>query len=907
MEVITTHVNADFDAMASMIAARKLYPEAVLVFPGSQEQSLREFFVKSTIFLFGFKRLKDIDLDRVHRLVLVDTRQLSRIGKFEEVVRRPEVEIHVYDHHPDAEDDVRSDMKTVKPVGSTVTLLTGLIRERGIEITPEEATILSLGIYEDTGSFAFSSTTPEDFDAAAYLLRAGADLNVVADMLTRELSSEQITLLNELLHSARKYDIKGVEVCIATVSTYNYVGDFAVLVHKLRDMENLNVIIALARMEDRIYLVARSRLPQVNVGVVATHFGGGGHPTAASATIRDLTLIEAEDRLFEVLQSVIQPAPVARDLMSFPVIHIPASATIGDAAQIMVRYNINAMPVMDKNRVVGLINRQVLEKAIYHKIENQPIREYMNLDFSYVSPDATLVEIQQQLVGHQQRILPVMQEERLVGVITRRDLLKFLTSDESNTPKALHEKPGGSSWGKRRNVSSVIAELLPADTVRMLRGFGELAERLGYKVYAVGGFVRDMMLRHPSSDIDLVVEGNGIEFARIYAGENGIRTRAHKKFNTSLLIYPDGMRVDVASARLEYYPYPAALPVVEFSSLKMDLFRRDFTVNTLAVALNPGEFGQLIDFFGGSRDIKDKVIRVLHSLSFVEDPTRVLRAIRFEQRFGFRIEKQTANLIRNAVRLDLIQKMGGHRLFHELHHILMEDDPLPAFRRMAEFGLLAALSPDLRLDRKAESLFVRMREVISWYMLSFLEEPLEQWRVYLLGLLSLLPRGQAGDACRRLDLTESDLDRIEWTFANADKFLRGFFRLRDHLPSDIYRALQPFKAEELLFIMAGTQREEVLRHISRYFHRYRHATTELRGKDLKDMGIAPGPIYRAILDELLDARLNGVVRNLQEERAYVEEHFRDYLPVAPAGGDCECEPAGPGPGPGLDPGSGAGG
>lgn len=192
MEVVTTHINADFDAMASMIAAKKLYPEAILVFPGSQERTLREFFIKSAVYIYDFKRLRDVDLKQVHRLILVDTRQLSRIGKFEEIIHRPEVEIHVYDHHPDTSEDVKGHVSVVKPVGATVTILTQLIRERGIELTPEEATILCLGIYEDTGSFTFNSTTPEDFEAAAYLRRQGADLNVVSDMVTQELTAEQI-------------------------------------------------------------------------------------------------------------------------------------------------------------------------------------------------------------------------------------------------------------------------------------------------------------------------------------------------------------------------------------------------------------------------------------------------------------------------------------------------------------------------------------------------------------------------------------------------------------------------------------------------------------------------------------------------------------------------------------------
>ena len=184
MEVITTHINADFDAMGSMIAAKKLYPGALLVFPGSQERTLREYFIKSTVYIYGFKRLRDIDLEKVTRLILVDTRQSSRIGKFVDILNKPGLEVHVYDHHPDAEDDVRANVSIVKNFGSTVTLFSQLFLERGIEVTAEEATVMSLGLFEDTGSFTFSNTTPEDFEAAAFLLRRGADLNVVSDIIT---------------------------------------------------------------------------------------------------------------------------------------------------------------------------------------------------------------------------------------------------------------------------------------------------------------------------------------------------------------------------------------------------------------------------------------------------------------------------------------------------------------------------------------------------------------------------------------------------------------------------------------------------------------------------------------------------------------------------------------------------
>lgn len=893
MEVITTHVNADFDAMGSMIAAKKLYPDAILVFPGSQERTLREYFIKSTVYIYGFKRLRDIDIEEVTRLILVDTRQASRIGKFADILNKPDIEVHVYDHHPDAEDDIKANFSIVKPLGSTVTLFTHLFQERNIEVSPEEATIMSLGVFEDTGSFTFNNTTPEDFEAAAFLLKSGADLNVVSDMVTQELTAEQINLLNEMILSAKNYTLQGVDVCITMVSIDRYVGEFAVLVHKLRDIENLDVVFALARMDDRVYLVARSRIPEVNVSVIASSFGGGGHATAASASIKDLTLVQAEAKLLDLLRSHIHPYPTAENLMTSPAITTEPHLEIGEAELTMVRYNINAMPVLQDGVLVGLITRQVLEKALFHGLTHQTVAEFMHSDVATVPPNATLIEIQTHLVERHQRILPVIEDGKILGVITRRDLLDFMLSDHTEDPGVLYEEAALSHWSKRKNIQSVLSEQLPKNIIQMLKQFGSHAQGLGFRAYAVGGFVRDLLLRRSNLDIDIVVEGDAIEFARAFAEEHHIRCKFHRKFNTAMLIFPDGQRVDVASARFEYYQQPAALPIVEFSSLKMDLYRRDFTINVLAIALNPDEFGQLIDFFSGQRDIKEKIIRVLHNLSFVEDPTRILRAVRFEQRFGFKIGKHSAALIRNAVRMGLIQKLGGHRFFHEIQLVLEEQDPLPALRRMAEFGVMPVLAPGMVFDKKMEAVFARLKEVISWYRLSFLDEPLDRWWIYLLALFSELSREDVETAATRLLLTSAQRDRMLWTHENVSRLLRSFFLAQERKPSEIYRALQPFHPEELLFLMGKAEKEATRKAVSHFFHRYRNVQTEVKGKDLKELGIPPGKIYRVLLDELLDARLNGEVRTRTEEFQYlIEKHpelFSD--PVETTECKIQCEPA----------------
>ena len=269
---------------------------------------------------------------------------------------------------------------------------------------------------------------------------------------------------------------------------------------------------------------------------------------------------------------------------------------------------------------------------------------------------------------------------------------------------------------------------------------------MGYNAYVVGGFVRDLFLKFHNLDIDVVIEGDGIKFALEYAKQFEARVRTHSKFKTAVLIFPDGFKVDVATARLEYYESPAALPVVEISSVKMDLYRRDFTINTLAVKLNARHYGILIDFFGAQKDLKEKTLRVLHNLSFVEDPTRVFRAVRFEQRFGFKIGKLTANLIENALRIGGIDKLAPKRIFSEFYLILNEENPLPITRRLGELKILQAIDPDLVLSPKTELLLEEIRRILSWFNLLYLNEPCQRWLVFFLALTQPVKRPESGAA-----------------------------------------------------------------------------------------------------------------------------------------------------------------
>ncbi len=873
MDVITTHVNADFDSLASMLAAKKLYPNAVLVFPGSQERSLRDFFIHSTLYALEVERMKNIDLKQVRRLILVDTRQMSRIGKFSELVANPDVEIHIYDHHPPSSDDLHGAVEVIAEVGATTTLLLKLLCEKGIEISPDEATVMLLGIYEDTGNLTFPSTKEEDFIAAGYLVRKGANLNVLSNIITKELTSEQVFLLNDLIQSATRYTIHGIDVVIAQASVDRYIGDIAILVHKLKDMENLDVVFVFVRMEDRIYFIGRSRLDEVNVADVASEFGGGGHPTAASATIKGMSLVEAHDRLLKVLKETIRPKRFARDVMTFPVKTIDVERTLEEAAEMLTRYNLSILPVVHHAKVVGLISKQVVEKALHHGLHQSLVREYMTTEFQTISPETSFSRIRELIIGQNHGLLPVIEKDELVGTVSIGDIMRVLQEEmlkSAKGPSVLETQP---LYARKKIISKLMAERFPDRIHDLLVEFGKVGDLLGYSVYAVGGFVRDLLMRVENFDIDIVVEGDGIRFAEEFEKRFPCRIRTHKKFGTAIILFPDGLKVDVATARIEVYESPAALPTVERGSIKMDLYRRDFTVNALAIQLNPKSFGELIDFFGGLRDIKEKVIRVLHNLSFVEDPTRVFRAIRFEQRLGFQIGKHTQHLLRNAVRMGFLDRLSGGRVFGELLLILQEENPIPALKRMAEFHLFPVLHPQLKWEEAMENLFEQIRHVISWFNLLFLDEKYESWLIYFYALIDFLKEGEVDELCHKLAMNEKLRHKVIEGKRQADQALLQIFSWIqagvEPKRSEIYTLLAPLSTESKLFMMAKTSQVTTRRYISLYFTQLRDTKPLLRGRDLIQMGIKPGPTIRKALTDLLKARLDEQVITRQDEVDYI--------------------------------------
>jgi tRNA nucleotidyltransferase (CCA-adding enzyme) len=336
-----------------------------------------------------------------------------------------------------------------------------------------------------------------------------------------------------------------------------------------------------------------------------------------------------------------------------------------------------------------------------------------------------------------------------------------------------------------------------------------------------------------------------------------------------------GFRIDVATARRERYERPGALPAVEQSSLQRDLHRRDFTINTLAIRLEPEGFGELIDFFGGQRDLKDRQIRVLHALSFVEDPTRAFRALRFEQRFHFRVGKFTERLLRTAARH--LHSVSRGRILNELILTLEEAEVAAILRRMDRHDLLAALEPSLALDEACEERLARAVEMRSWFRLLYTGERLVAWLPAWLALTSALDEDASARLAVRLGLRGRLSDRIAASRRGAREGLRllaSLDRGEDRAPSAVAAALRGIPLEGLLWLMVLAEGEGVRRAVSRYLTAWRGVSPSLSGRDLMALGVPEGPAIGRALRDLRDARLDGEAGTREAEIAHVRAGLR---------------------------------
>ncbi len=870
--LITCHINADWDALAAIIAASKLYPNSLLVYPGSMEKELNAYFNDFINVFYSFVQIKEIDPEDIERIVIVDTCQASRVAHIEKFLQKDGIEVHIYDHHQKTNDCINSTLHKYKAYGSTCSILVQELKKQKIEISSQDATIIGAGIYEDTGSFKYSSTTKQDFNAAAWLYKRGMDVEAISALLKNNLTSTHIKVLHDLLANANMHALGNNCLTISQASADHFIGDFAVIVQRFMEMEVCDVLFAIGILADKIQVVARSRISNIDVGKVCKVLGGGGHNFAAAASVKSMPLAEIKEVIFREIYAQMNPNRTAQDLMSSPARGIEENMSIHDAKIVMNRYGLKASPVFTDNTLnsVGILDEQTASRAVSHGLGDMPVRIYMQPYPSLANFETPLQEIMDIIIGEKQRLVPVIDEKNnTVGVVTRTDIINMFVHDNGNIPLPKTERK------KEYSLNRALQNRLPRYLNNVLKVASELADKFEVPVYAVGGFVRDVLLARPSADLDdldLVVEGDGIDFARELSKKLKGRVREHHTFLTAIVIFNDAdgveRRVDVATARLEYYLYPAALPTVELSSIKMDLFRRDFTINAMAIRLNSDKYSILVDFFGGQEDIQRKKIRVLHSLSFVEDPTRIIRAIRFAVRYKFQLDEQAIRLIKNSLELKMIDKLSGSRIMHELSIIFNEKNALACIEEMDRLNILKAISPMFELTEAKHELLSKVKKVLEWYQLLYLTEKIDLQTIYLLAFASKRSITETKKMLDRLylpDTFKQEYLALREQIGKALPLVTAWKRKKNRKISELCTILEKIPLNGLLYLMARSPAKDGDRNISLYINRWRLIEADIRGADLIKLGFIPSPIFSKVLHKVRCAKLDSEVNDKQEQ------------------------------------------
>jgi tRNA nucleotidyltransferase (CCA-adding enzyme) len=839
-EVIATHTNTDFDAFAAMFAARRLYPDAVVCVSAALNRNVREFFRLYADELDAVE-VSRIEPEAIRRLIVVETMSASRLGELETVALDPDVEKVIFDHHHggDLPDWVKPENAVVSQDGALTTTLVGIIAERELPVTPLEATAFALAIHEDTGSLTYPTATQRDADALAWCMRHGASQELIAGFLHTPLTDEERELLGALMGSIQSQRVAGVDVLVTVASWPRHVDGVSNLAHKIVDLTDAKALVLLVEMDDRVFCVARSRTPEIDAAAIARGLGGGGHREAASAMFRG-TLETARETLREALAAAAEEPIRAEQVMSRPARWVPPDEPVSRAMVACQRHAQSGILVVEEGRLVGAVSREDLDKAIAHGLSHAPVKGIMSSRVATVEAAAPLAEVQGALAGSSDGRVAVLEDGDLVGVVTRSDLLRALGERPKAEPEAEASLAG---------ELSRLEELAPA-----FEAIAVASEPFD-GVYLVGGTVRDILLSEPNFDVDIAVEGDAIALARSVADALGGRVRAHQKFGTAVVLYGDDQRIDVVTARTEFYDAPAALPSVEHATIREDLFRRDFTINAMAVSLKGDDFGRLVDPFRGRRDLEAKTIRVLHNLSFIDDPTRIFRAIRYESRYGFRMDEHSQRLARGTIEMGLVGDLSSARLRDELIALLEEGDAGASIIRLAELGAGAAIHPHLAADEEAVELLERLTALNERY-----EAGIPAWRLALAALARRMPPDEIYDWLRRLKVQRRDAERIAWAVTVGPRLVE---RLHGDAPepAEIVALAEPYAPDAPLFALALADPAP----LRRYFEELRDVRLEVSGADLAELGVGESPRVGEILAELRRRKLNGQLDGRESE------------------------------------------
>lgn len=857
--VILTHAGADFDAISSAYAAKMLYPNSIVIHPGSTDVNVQKFIgIFSDV--LNFKKVRELPKDfikDVKRVVVVDTKFKNRVGDGREFLNTKNAQIVVFDHHP-GESDIENAICINKNFGANTTILVNLLRLKKINLNPVEATILALGIYEDTGSLSFPQVRAEDFKALEFLFSFGVDMKIIHRFTSPFLQEEQVNLLKTFLDNLKEFRVNGYKIGVTTAGIQKYIAGISILAHKILEMIDLDIVFVLVSLGNTVHIIGRSVSEDLNLSKIAEMLGGGGHPTAISAVIEG-DIEEAKERIINAINTGDFYTLKAKDIMSAPVKTIPPDTTIKEAFEVMVKMGYSGLPVEENGRITGIIEKKNVEKAFLYNRRNSPVKQFFSTKIVTVSMNTNLREIEDRMVEEDVGRVLVEYNGKIVGIISRSDLLKAYKFE--HLVKEMPSKEENVQILDKKYVAKVLTNALDKYTLKKLKEFGHIGKSLSLEIYLVGGAVRDAFMGKRIVDFDFVLS-DAIKFGEYLKKHYNGKVEIY--YDTQTVHYEeDGLHFDFVTSRREYYLEKSLVPIVEKATLREDLARRDFSINAMAIDISEKNFGALLDFFGGYEDLIKGTIRVLKPLSFIEDPSRILRAIKYMIELNFKLSKETEFLLKKAVDLGVLRSSKSQRIQEELRELLEKDEIEKVLQLFNNFDITG----ELFRSKCSKSTIVSIKKF-------FKSEKDKNKR--LLALIFLLYFGK-----KTVDIKE-----ISQIFGIKVRILEKLIKAKDVLSSLKKKSgvLSPYdlaielnRIDELyikaFFLKTRGRLKDFLRD---YLTRYRQVKIEITGRDLLNLGLKEGAQFRSIFEMLTKLRLKGIIKTKEEEINYILTHRGEF-------------------------------
>lgn len=834
MKVIVSHTNLDFDGLACLFAAKKLYPDATVALTEKQQATVKSYLAiyRDTL---DFSEYRQIPWEDVSTLILVDVASLKRTGIPVEKLP-PSVHTIVYDHHAPKDGDLDSCTRHVESVGAAITILVEQLLKRNIDISPFEATLFGLGLYTDTGNFTYPQVTARDLYVGAKLIELGMDVALIEQFSDTVLSSEEKQLFQTLLQNGTEHVVQGLTIFLTSHELERYQGGLATLTKKLLETTDVDAAISIVKMRKDVYVVTRAQSPRIDFRPLVESLGGGGHAQAASATIKRADLENIFAFVAKNIEQIVKPAVTARTLMASPVKYVSPTDKIEDVLEKMFQFGHTGFPVVDENgTLVGVISRRDVDKATHHGLGHAPVKAYMSTEPVTLTPDATLEEVQMTMMTHNIGRIPIVENGKMIGILTRTDVIEQLHQQaKDDEEKTTSEK-----------IVANMRALLPPETFSLLKRIGAIADEQKLDIYLIGGIVRDFFLNRPNEDIDIVVEGDGVAFAKTLQRKLGGDVTVHDAFQTATWTTENDLNIDIVTCRTEYYEAPGELPTVVPSNIREDLKRRDFTINAMALRLNESAFGELLDYFQGERDLKEKKIRILHTLSFIEDPTRIFRAVRFALRFGYELTEQTERLAIDAA--PMLRQISAERIYRELEILFAEGLCLNAMKLLDRLGVWQALFAVELTNKTSERLrrFVLHGKSAPFFLLTALVYGQRRWEERLKPFIITVQQRKCIEQLRQL----SDIDVSD---------AQSYGKLHDRLHS--------FSDDALSMYALLIEQERLID----YVKKRQSLTPLLTGHDLKKLNIEPGPHYATLLRKVASLQLDEKIATKEEALQWIK-------------------------------------